>query len=85
MGDRVLISSDENNEVIIRDISQKKIFNKINCQHFNESIISLVHPPTYLNKILIVGKKNIEIWNIVSNQKIYSFDKTLDKILDNFQ
>ena len=53
-----------------------KIFNEINFREMgeNRTITCLVHPPTYLNKIVVCfDNGSMELWNLRSKQKIYEF------------
>lgn len=45
--------------------------------------MQLLHPPTYLNKVLACGEKDIEIWNISTGKMIYSLVNSLTLILVN--
>lgn len=63
-----------------------KIFNvvtkdEISSIFIENEIVDLIHPPTYINKILVVGKTQVELWNVLSGNKIYSFQdaKKLNK------
>ena len=43
-----------------------------------------LHPPTYLNKMLILGDEQLQLWNVRSDKLIYDFTEsshTLGKIL----
>lgn len=40
----------------------------------------IVHPPTYLNKVLVVGKHQVELWNIRNNNVVYKFPKLKELI-----
>lgn len=37
------------------------------------AVDAIIHPPTYLNKVLFVGAKQVELWNISSMKRIYSY------------
>lgn len=41
----------------------------------------IVHPATYLNKILVAGDKDIQLWNIKTCQMIFSFGDYLSPLL----
>lgn len=44
-----------------------------------------LHPPTYLNKLLILGDEELQLWNVRSGKMIYNFTEsshTLGKILE---
>ena len=40
----------------------------------------LMHPRTYLNKVLVGGKDWVELWNIRTYKKIYAFRKIIDNL-----
>ena len=40
---------------------------------FNDDITALIHPSTYLNKILVAIGNSIELWNIDLYKKVHSF------------
>lgn len=42
---------------------------------------TLVHPQTYLNKVIVVGEHQIQMWNIKTCQLIYDFTKCLESFL----
>ena len=37
------------------------------------SIKGILHPITYVNKIVVYGERNFELWNIVTKYKVYDF------------
>lgn len=37
------------------------------------------HPPTYLNKVIVFGERSLELWNVLTGNRIFKFDST-DKI-----
>ena len=39
----------------------------------NTELDSVVHPITYMNKLLFSGGKTMELWNVIEQEKIYSF------------
>ncbi len=41
----------------------------------------IIHPPTYLNKILVVGESELQLFNFVNGQLIYNFKKSLEKYI----
>ncbi|EAS07174.2 Utp21 specific WD40 associated domain protein (macronuclear) [Tetrahymena thermophila SB210] len=75
MADQIAIV-DQNNTL--------KIFNHhskicVATAQFDFNVQSIIHPPTYLNKILIIGENNVELWNINSMKKIYDYQNVLIK------
>ena len=39
----------------------------------NKELSGLMHPVTYLNKLLFYGDKSMELWNVVEKEMIYTF------------
>ena len=39
----------------------------------NKEINGLMHPVTYVNKLLFYGAKSMELWNVVEMEMIYAF------------
>ncbi len=37
----------------------------------------MVHPTTYINKLVFAGGNRIELWNIIDDSKVYAFSKIL--------
>jgi hypothetical protein len=37
----------------------------------------MLHPTTYINKLVFAGGNRIELWNIIDDTKVYSFSKLL--------
>ena len=35
----------------------------------------LIHPPTYLNKVVIAGKQRMQLWNVQAKTLVYEFEK----------
>ena len=42
-------------------------------KNFEESFDLVIHPNTYVNKLLFAGENTIELWNIIEDQKVYAF------------
>lgn len=75
LGDYLLASNSEN-MIILWDIKQEK---PMNTWENSFEVLDILHPMTYLNKILIVGKKNLTLFNIKVQEVIYDFSKSLEK------
>ena len=65
----MLISLDTKGKVIIWELPTCKKLNEI--QVTSKTLI--MHPPTYLFKVLFAGNKELELWNINSLKQIYNF------------
>ena len=40
----------------------------------------MVHPTTYINKLVFASGNRIELWNIIDDSKVYAFSKILQRI-----
>jgi hypothetical protein len=37
----------------------------------------MMHPTTYINKLVFAGENKLELWNIIDDKKIYAFKNVL--------
>lgn len=37
----------------------------------------MIHPTTYINKLVFAGGNRLELWNIIDDSKVYAFSKIL--------
>lgn len=75
----VLLSSDRGNNIFVWHTETAALLHSFQVDF---DLTHMIHPITYLNKILIVGRRNAEIWNINTQKLIYSFESTLSSILN---
>lgn len=73
-----LMSYDADNVVNIIDVKERKVIGRLDVLQ-TASISCIVHPATYLNKVLI-GFSNgvLELWNIRSRRLVYTFHPLSD-------
>lgn len=71
----VLLATDCLRQVILWDIKQS---NPLFSFEVDYDILAIFHPMTYLNKIVIVGRRNMELYNIKAHEKIYDFTESLE-------
>ncbi|KAG8598191.1 hypothetical protein GDO81_002524 [Engystomops pustulosus] len=72
-GDHV-ISVDTNNTVIVWDILSAEEYLQLNFDKGNFDISAVMHPSTYINKILLGSQQgSLQLWNIKSNKLLFSF------------
>lgn len=38
----------------------------------------MMHPTTYINKLVFVGNNKMELWNIIDDELIYTFKNILE-------
>ncbi|KRW99587.1 WD40-repeat-containing domain [Pseudocohnilembus persalinus] len=87
---KYLIALGEGNILTIIEHNKNEIIHQINLkvkqiQGINQNqnqIFDFIHPPTYLNKILVVAPYSLQIYNIATKQRIYSFDKFLEEQIE---
>jgi U3 small nucleolar RNA-associated protein 21 len=75
----VLVSSDRGNNIFIWHTETASLLHSFQVEF---DLTHMIHPITYLNKLLVLGRRNAEIWNINTQKLIYSFDATLSTILN---
>ena len=51
---------------------------KVEKVGFKWEILGVIHPVTYVNKILVYGGKNMELWNIVTRYRVHDFSPLFD-------
>ncbi|KAB7504795.1 WD repeat-containing protein 36 [Armadillidium nasatum] len=69
-----IISVDNKNILYVWDVKSEEIYQKKEFPD-NFEISCIMHPATYINKILIGSKQGkLELWNINSEKRIYSFE-----------
>ncbi|CAF4154226.1 unnamed protein product [Rotaria sp. Silwood2] len=73
-GDEHIISVDESNTLRIWDIQSASIYLSLEFNTQNFHITSLLHPATYVNKLLIASRQGtMQLWNIKSNKLLHEF------------
>ncbi|CAH1373221.1 unnamed protein product [Tenebrio molitor] len=69
-----LISVDESSNVKIWDIKAETVFLELTFSNKSFQITAIVHPSTYINKILLGSEQGeMQLWNINNLKLIYSF------------
>ncbi|XP_077146374.1 WD repeat-containing protein 36 [Ranitomeya variabilis] len=72
-GDHV-ISVDTNNTVIIWDVQSQEEYLQLNFDKSSFAISAIMHPSTYLNKILLGCQQgSLQLWNVKSNKLLFTF------------
>lgn len=73
VGDAVLVS--EASTISVINVRDGEL-----CQmDVGFEVLSLVHPETYVNKVVVGGAKTLELWNFNSRRRIFSFQEVLFK------
>lgn len=76
-----LVSVDEDNVLKLFDIKDETQFLELSFDN-NFKIITLCHPPTYLNKILLGGENGVlQLWNLRTAKLVYTFKGWDSKVL----
>lgn len=69
-----LISVDESSSVKVWDIKAEVVYFELTFSATNFNISALLHPSTYINKILFASDKGeMQLWNINTAKLIYTF------------
>ncbi|EEA07894.1 Utp21 specific WD40 associated domain-containing protein [Cryptosporidium muris RN66] len=69
--------------VVVTDIKNKCTITEIQIDiDISSNIVTVLHPISYLNKILIVHSKGCELWNIRTNKRIHIFASLDSAILN---
>ncbi|KAM4049607.1 WD repeat-containing protein 36 [Anomaloglossus baeobatrachus] len=72
-GDHV-ISVDTNNTIIIWDVQSQEEYLQLNFDKSSFAISAIMHPSTYLNKILLGSQQgSLQLWNVKSNKLLFTF------------
>ena len=58
-----IVGAFANGQMVIWKISTKEVHTEIQSTN-GEEILGLVHPSTYLNKVVVVTGGNLQIWNV---------------------
>ncbi|XP_077993533.1 WD repeat-containing protein 36-like [Glandiceps talaboti] len=70
-----LISVDEANVLKIWDIQSTDLYLEMNFDPKTFEISAIVHPSTYLNKVLLGSRQgSMQLWNIKTNKLLYTFE-----------
>ncbi|XP_053150733.1 WD repeat-containing protein 36 isoform X2 [Hemicordylus capensis] len=74
-GDHV-ISVDSDNALIIWDVQSEEEYLQLNFEKAVFAITAIMHPSTYMNKILLGSEQgNLQLWNVKSNKLLYTFPR----------
>jgi WD40 repeat protein len=65
-----IFSLAQDGEFIIFNLRSGEIIKK---KQFNHDFEIMMHPTTYINKLVFAGGNKIELWNIIEDKKIYEF------------
>ncbi|TRY54325.1 hypothetical protein DNTS_021301 [Danionella cerebrum] len=69
-----LLSVDQRNLVIIWDVESEDAYLQISFEKASFDVSALMHPSTYLNKILFGSSQgSLQLWNIKSNKLLFTF------------
>uniref|UniRef100_A0A674BFB8 WD repeat domain 36 n=1 Tax=Salmo trutta TaxID=8032 RepID=A0A674BFB8_SALTR len=72
-GDHV-ISVDRDNVVVVWDVESEEEYLQITFDKVSFEVSALMHPSTYLNKILFGSSQGgFQLWNVKSNKLLYTF------------
>ena len=73
-GDDHLISIDQSNTLRVWDIPTASVYLSLEFDSKTFHITSLLHPATYVNKLLLASRQGqMQLWNIKSNKLLHAF------------
>lgn len=67
-----IFSLAERNDFVIYDLKTTEVVKKLNLG--DGQLDHMMHPVTYLNKLLFFGGKTMQLWNVIEGEKIYEFN-----------
>ena len=67
----LIFSLGENGEFLIFNLQTGQVAKQFRFE--NRDLAGLMHPVTYVNKMLFYGGTQMELWNVIEQEKIYSF------------
>lgn len=77
-----LIAVDNDNVMKVWDIETELVYLEIPFDKTNFCVTSVIHPPTYKNKILLGSEQGtLQLWNLKSSKLIYTFERYKSKIV----
>lgn len=77
LSSELIFSLAEEGEFIIFNIRSGQIVMK---KQFDKHFDIMMHPTTYINKLVFAVDNVIELWNIIEDEKVYTFSNiTQDK------
>ncbi|XP_069748854.1 WD repeat-containing protein 36 [Narcine bancroftii] len=69
-----MVSVDRDNTLIIWDVKSEEEYLQLNFDKIMFTISALLHPSTYINKILLGSQQgSLQLWNVKSNKLLYTF------------
>lgn len=69
-----LVSIDESSMVKVWDIKSEELFLELKFSNKSFQITTIMHPSTYINKILLGSEQgSMQLWNLNSSKLIYNF------------
>lgn len=76
-----LIAIDDDNVMKVWDIETELVYLEIPFDKTTFKVTSIVHPPTYVNKVLLGSEQGtLQLWNLKSSKLIYTFKRYESKI-----
>jgi U3 small nucleolar RNA-associated protein 21 len=76
---KYLLTYDDKSYISIYDVKERSLLHSLKMMQSEASISALIHPSTYVNKIL-VGYSNgiIELWNFMRKTVVYTFKSHIE-------
>ena len=57
---------------MIFDVKTSEVVSKLNLEG-QPVFDQMMHPVTYINKLLFYGGQTMQLWNVIQGEKIYEF------------
>ena len=75
-----IFSLAEEGEFIIFNVKSGAVVQR---KQFNEHFELMVHPMTYVNKLLFAGSgSHLELWNVINDERVYEFKEVVKEVED---
>jgi len=66
-----IFSLGKGGEFLIFNMKEDKAVRKL---ELDPSVTEVMHPSTYVNKLVFGGKGVLQIWNVIEGERVYAFD-----------
>lgn len=69
----LIFSLAEKNDFVIFDVKSTEVVKRFNFEGA-PMFDRMMHPVTYVNKLLFYGGKKMQLWNVIQGERIYEFN-----------
>ena len=71
MTTKLIFSLAEDGEFLIFNVQTSSVVKRF--QFENREMAGIIHPVTYVNKMLFYGANKMELWNVIEQERVYEF------------